>query len=254
MLPSPTRGEISLDERLKESIIALAEAPSSDEEEEDGEAFLDDSQEAGGAIKVGVRDNGDEDDEDENETPQSGAQTPATVPTPDRVNVSCPCLSSFAVVSASLTSGFLALKQLFTPATVQLLEQTYLSNASVFASDSVTRRTNKQRIKLREQTGLDDNQLEGWKRMLERGGEKEVNKLRDRMMDLNARGNHPVAETGSERGGRGGANGNRGGRGGNRGGRGGGSSQRGKGDGGRAQHDRRKRGNDKKMQKMGATL
>ncbi|GAA5993802.1 hypothetical protein JCM5350_007677 [Sporobolomyces pararoseus] len=233
----PRQRGISLDERLKESIIALAEAPSSDEEGEEGEAFLDDSQEAGGAIKVGVRDNGEEDEEDDQETEsnlgsRSGVQTPATPSTSGSAN-------------------------LFTPATIQLLEQTYLSSPSVFASDSLTRRTNKQRIKLREQTGLDDNQLEGWKRMLERGGEKQIGKMKDRIMDLNAKGNHPVAQTGSaENGypGRSGSNANKGRGGSSRGGRGGGSSNRGKGDGGRAQHDRRKRGNDRKMAKMGATL
>ncbi|GAA5963696.1 hypothetical protein JCM3765_003548 [Sporobolomyces pararoseus] len=230
------QGGISLDERLKESIKALAEAPSSDEEGEEGEAFLEDSQEAGGAIKVGVRDNGEEDEEDDQENEsihgsRSGVQTPATPSTPGAANP-------------------------FTPATVQLLEQTYLSSPSVFASDSVTRRTNKQRIKLREQTGLDDNQLEGWKRMLERGGEKQIGKMKDRIMDLNAKGNHPVTQTGSDQNGgsgRGGSNANRGRGGSSRGGRGG-NSNRGKGDGGRAQHDRRKRGNDKKMAKMGATL
>ena len=93
--------------------------------------------------------------------------------------------------------------------------------------------------------------------MLERGGEKQIGKMKDRIMDLNAKGNHPVAQTGSaENGdpGRSGSNANKGRGGSSRGGRGGGSSNRGKGDGGRAQHDRRKRGNDRKMAKMGATL
>ncbi|GAA5884169.1 hypothetical protein JCM16303_005952 [Sporobolomyces ruberrimus] len=241
--------EISLDERLKESIIALANRPDTDSEDDefdqDAEAFLDDenNEDRGRRrAKIGLRDNGAEDEEDEEEDEeeelmssrgQSGTQTPVN----------------------SKPSN------LFNPSTIQLLERTYLSSPQSFSSDSSTRRTNPIRLKLKRDTGLDDSQIEGWKVNLERtkGG---VEKVRERIMDLNARGNHPVpsnendsqgASRGRGEGGGGGGRGRGGARGGgNGGGRGG--ANRGKGDGGRAQHDRRKRGNDKKMQKMGATL
>jgi len=69
-----------------------------------------------------------------------------------------------------------------------------------------------------------------------------IQKMREKQMDMGASSNHlPPPTQAPVRGGRGG-------------GRGRGGSARGRGDGGRAQHMRRQRGNDKKMQKMGATL
>lgn len=47
------------------------------------------------------------------------------------------------------------------------LELTYLANKNVFNRDGETRRS-KARQQLREATGMDDSQLEGWKVMLER--------------------------------------------------------------------------------------
>lgn len=76
---------------MKESIIALAEAPSSDEEDEydGGEAFLEDGEEEGARLKV--RDNGEEDEEDEGESRiQSGTQTPISVGAGSNVNVRLP--------------------------------------------------------------------------------------------------------------------------------------------------------------------
>ena len=73
---------------MKESIIALAEAPSSDEEDEydGGEAFLEDGEEGGARLKV--RDNGEEDEEDEGESRvQSGTQTPISAGADSNVNV-----------------------------------------------------------------------------------------------------------------------------------------------------------------------
>ncbi|GAA6024432.1 hypothetical protein JCM11491_001733 [Sporobolomyces phaffii] len=257
---------IELDARLKAQIEALAARESSDEDDDDAEAFLDENEDAGGGgrrggggqgrLVGGVRDNGDEDDSDEPgqepSSSRSGIQTPIHHPPGDR-------------------GANTATSHLFSRATVQLLERAYLADPSVFGADSATRRTNRDRIALRAATGLDDQQLEGWRSMLERapGG---VDKVREKLMDLDARGNHRSSSSdaqeergngsnrGGGRGGRGGrggggrGGGGRGGGGGARGGAGGGASHRGKGDGGRAQHDRRKRGNDKKMQKMGATL
>ncbi|GAA5904289.1 uncharacterized protein JCM6883_006436 [Sporobolomyces salmoneus] len=227
-----TPREISLDQRLKESIIALAEAPSSDEDGEggeDGDAFLEDEENgaACGGVKVGIRDNGDEDDEDSpGSVPASGTQTPA--------------------------------QNLFTPSTLLLLSRLYLSSPQSFSSTSLVRRTDKVRIKLRAETGLDDSQIEGWRSQLERGGEREIERMRERIMDIDVRGNRPSASSdgdGSGSAGRGGASRGRGGSGPPRGrGTGRGRGGAGKGDGGRAQHDRRKRGNDRKMAKMGAAL
>lgn len=48
-----------------------------------------------------------------------------------------------------------------------MLELAYLRTPEVFARDSATRRS-KARQQLREETGMDDGQLEGWKIMLDR--------------------------------------------------------------------------------------
>ncbi|GAA5940035.1 uncharacterized protein JCM15063_001681 [Sporobolomyces koalae] len=217
------RNVVELDDRLKESIIALAEAPSSDDEEDDeGEAFLaEDQDELGSGSKVTVRDNGEEDEDDESDEPERPLTT----------------------------------TELFNPATVRILEDTWTSNPNVFGTSSEVRRS-AARKRLKEATRLDDGQLEGWRIMLEKDPKK-MDKLQQRVMDRGAKGNH-VANEGTNGGGAGsGAGRGRGGRGGNggggnRGGAGGRGRGGGKGDGGRAQHDRRKRGNDKKLARMGA--
>jgi activating signal cointegrator complex subunit 2 len=47
------------------------------------------------------------------------------------------------------------------------LELAYLTNPAIFDRDAATRRSDG-RIKLRDRTGMDDGQLEGWRVMLER--------------------------------------------------------------------------------------
>lgn len=47
------------------------------------------------------------------------------------------------------------------------LELAYLADPTVFDRDATTRRSSA-RAKLKERTGMDDSQLEGWKIMLER--------------------------------------------------------------------------------------
>ena len=47
------------------------------------------------------------------------------------------------------------------------LELTYLTNPAIFDRDGATRRS-EGRMKLKDRTGMDDGQLEGWRVMLER--------------------------------------------------------------------------------------
>lgn len=168
----------------------------------------------------------------------------------------------------------------YDPATVLALEKAYLSTPSVFARDSATRR-GKARRELRDRTGLGDEQVEGWKIMLERdvglllpfrsgrisyrscdGADlfgaccgtqpKRVQKLQDKHTDLGARSNKPqqgaaappggTAGGGAGRGGRGGARGGRGGaRGGGATGGGGGGGGGGSGQGGAPPQQQQKR-------------
>lgn len=248
---------------MKESIIALAEAPSSDEddqEEGEGEAFLEDGEDGGGGARLKVRDHGEEDDEEDVTATEggesssrlpSGAQTPISSASNANVCVLLPRIH-FPLTNALLS---LMLQPFSNPVLIAHLESLYLSQPSLFSSDSSTRRS-KERTKLIEQTGLDHQQLEGWKIMLERGGLDRIQKLREKQMDLGAKSNHlpPPPSTGAANQGRGGGRGGGRGRGGGGGERGRGGNARGRGDGGRAQHIRRQRGNDKKMAKMGATL
>ncbi|GAA5860431.1 hypothetical protein JCM1840_000257 [Sporobolomyces johnsonii] len=223
--PNPTFSATSrqLDDQLKASIIALAEAPSSDEDEgAEGEAFLDDF-DAGPTLAVG----GDGEDEHR----EGAAPAPPSAP-----------------------SGA------YDPATALLLESTYLSHPALFGRDAATRRS-KERKALREKTRLGDEQIEGWAVMLGRDP-KMLQKLKDKHLDLSASSNHPARSASSPNpppsssrppNPNSGGEGTRGGRGGRGGGRGrGDGSGRGRGDGGRAQHQRRQRGNDRKMAKMGA--
>ncbi|GAA5906495.1 hypothetical protein JCM5296_003784 [Sporobolomyces johnsonii] len=223
--PNPTFSATSrqLDDQLKASIIALAEAPSSDEDEgAEGEAFLDDF-DAGPTLAVG----GDGEDEHR----EGAAPAPPSAP-----------------------SGA------YDPATALLLESTYLSHPALFGRDAATRRS-KERKALREKTRLGDEQIEGWAVMLGRDP-KMLQKLKDKHLDLSASSNHPARAASSPNpppsssrppNPNSGGEGTRGGRGGRGGGRGrGDGSGRGRGDGGRAQHQRRQRGNYRKMAKMGA--
>ncbi|WVQ97494.1 hypothetical protein IAU59_004608 [Kwoniella sp. CBS 9459] len=152
---------------------------------------------------------------------------------------------------------------------LDLLRTTYIRNPKVFERDGVTRRSN-DRKKLREATGWDDGQTEGWRIMLDRDPHKETilaahqermaRSTRERSPSRNEEGN--AHGDGSSRGGGGGKG--RGGRGGNGGGGRGGGGRDGGGSGGGAgrgrdskssrghQNAARTRGHDKKMGRMGA--
>ncbi|KZT53103.1 hypothetical protein CALCODRAFT_475096 [Calocera cornea HHB12733] len=144
-----------------------------------------------------------------------------------------------------------------------VLEQTYIRDPKLFDRDAATRRT-KQRADLRAQTGWSDEQLEGWRIMLER------NPRKDRILQKHEfSGNRPLVSEdegqsssapASDREGQGAGRGRGGGRG--HGGGGGGRGRGGEGRGGgnparerawkdknkarQGNHDR-KRGHDKKM-------
>ncbi|KAH8089072.1 hypothetical protein HD553DRAFT_305089 [Filobasidium floriforme] len=138
------------------------------------------------------------------------------------------------------------------------LEQLYLQNPSAFERNAATRRS-KMREQMRQQTGWSDEQLEGWKIMLER------NPLKDKILSRHGdprgnrapadrSGNQPNRGGGGGGGARGGGHGDRG-RGGSGGGRGGGGG-RGRGGANKSsrghQNAARTRGHDRKMAKMGA--
>ncbi|EJC98289.1 uncharacterized protein FOMMEDRAFT_114485 [Fomitiporia mediterranea MF3/22] len=151
-----------------------------------------------------------------------------------------------------------------TPETI--CELAYIKDPSVFDRDSFTRRS-KSRADLKAQTGWSDEQLEGWRIMLEKSPKKDKI-LQKHEFAGNKKGLIPGSSSGqtggSSRGGRGRGRGRGGpGRGRGRGGRGGGESA--KGDGGdareRAWKDKnkarqanhnRKRGHDRKMARGGA--
>ncbi|KZO95407.1 hypothetical protein CALVIDRAFT_538184 [Calocera viscosa TUFC12733] len=141
-----------------------------------------------------------------------------------------------------------------------VLEQTYIRDPKLFDRDAATRRT-KQRADLRAQTGWSDEQLEGWRIMLER------NPRKDRILQKHEfSGNRPLvsedegqtssAQASDREGqasgrGRGGGRGHGGGRGRGGEGRGGGNPARerawkDKNKARQGNHDR-KRGHDKKM-------
>ncbi|ORX36173.1 hypothetical protein BD324DRAFT_528654 [Kockovaella imperatae] len=150
------------------------------------------------------------------------------------------------------------------------LELAYLANPAVFDRDSNTRRSGA-RKKLKELTGMDDAQLEGWRVMLDRNPHKEAilnrhtfSPTKDHLGSVETKA-RPDGPSYSNRG-RGG--GHRGGRGGGRGDGHGGSEQGNsnggtRGSGGRGRTNKssrghsnaaRTRGHDKKMSRMGAGL
>lgn len=148
------------------------------------------------------------------------------------------------------------------------LELAYLSDPKVFDRDSGTRKS-AARKKLREITGMDDPQLEGWRIMLDRNPHKEAILSRHTFAPKNNYlGSTAASESGGGKGkgggGRGGGGAGRGGGegSGTRGGHGGGGSAGGgRGGGGRGRGSKgsrghsnaaRTRGHDKKMSRMGA--
>lgn len=211
-------------EQMKADILRRAEAMADAEEDEDGgkAAEVDHDIDFGDEVKV-IGD-GEASSEGENDSDEDG------VP-PSKV----------------------------TPETV--LELAYIRDPELFARDASTRRS-KARSELKAQTGWSDEQIEGWRIMLERNPNKDKILQKhefsgNRLVDLSMTGN----ASGSGSSSRGGDHGRgRGGRGAGRGrGRG-----RGSGDGGdtreRALKDKnkasrgnhnRKRGHDKKMAKVG---
>lgn len=154
-----------------------------------------------------------------------------------------------------------------------ICEQAYLLSPDLFARTS--RRTPK-RETLKQQTNWTDEQLEGWRTMLERNPRKDQILARHqaargaRLFDGNPNHRHPIGQQqqgqeggqrqqhgqGDHRGGKGGGGG--GGRGGGGGGGGGSGAGRGRGRGGANKSSRghqnaaRTRGHDRKMQRMGA--
>ncbi|CAK9784332.1 hypothetical protein CC85DRAFT_327604 [Cutaneotrichosporon oleaginosum] len=135
-----------------------------------------------------------------------------------------------------------------------VLEIAYIQTPAVFSRDSATRRS-AARADLRERTGMDDSQIEGWKIMLERNPHKDA--ILERHQYLRPSNDATPKRDGG--GGGGGGESSRGGRGGGsgsggRGGRGGGG--RGRGNKGSRGHSNaaRTRGHDKKMSRMGAGL
>ncbi|KAG5643646.1 hypothetical protein DXG03_000572 [Asterophora parasitica] len=147
-----------------------------------------------------------------------------------------------------------------------ILELAYIRDPKLFDRDAATRRS-KGREELKKQTGWDDQQIEGWRIMLER------NPRKDKILEKHEfAGNQNWLQPAA--GGSGGASdshshGGRGGRGGGRGRGGGGGARGGRGGGGEAANSarerawkdknkasrgnhNRKRGHDKKMARAGA--
>jgi activating signal cointegrator complex subunit 2 len=149
------------------------------------------------------------------------------------------------------------------------LELAYLSDPKVFDRDSATRRSEARR-KLKEITGMDDAQLEGWRVMLERNPHKEAILARHTFAPkknyLGAGSDGARGSGGSKGKGKGGGEGGshtpsgnesgrggKGGRGGGSGGGGGGGRGRGGNKGSRGHSNAaRTRGHDRKMTRMGA--
>ncbi|KAI0355904.1 hypothetical protein OH77DRAFT_1401732 [Trametes cingulata] len=204
----------------------------SDDEDEDAAAVAEDDLEDADVVKVRDGD-ATEEEEDEDEDRAEGTETPRNPET--------------------------------------ILELAYIRDPKLFDRDGQTRRS-KARADLKAQTGMTDEQIEGWKIMLERDPKKKERMLAKHEFS----GNRPLSQPlepstssgsrggGPNQGGRGRGRGRgRGGRGGGRGGGGGGGGDGG-GDGGaardrawkdknkasRANHNR-KRGHDKKMARAG---
>ncbi|KAI0052127.1 hypothetical protein FA95DRAFT_1616818 [Auriscalpium vulgare] len=151
-----------------------------------------------------------------------------------------------------------------TPNPETAIELAYIADPKVFGSDAATRRS-KERESLRTQTGWSNEQIEGWRSMLDRNP-----KQKERLLAKHEfAGNHIVAGPLPSGSGRGHTPDQHRGRGGGRGGRGGGRGRGGggRGGGGGDQQDRdrafkdknkasrgnhnRKRGHDKKMSRAG---
>ena len=124
-----------------------------------------------------------------------------------------------------------------------LLELAYITNPSIFDRDATTRRS-AARKKLRDDSKMDDAQLEGWRVMLDRNPHKDAILARHQFVPAGNREYLPPVSTPSrgDRGrGRGGARGGERGRG------------RGQSKGSRGHPNAaRSRGHDRKMNKMGA--
>ncbi|KDE08415.1 hypothetical protein MVLG_01450 [Microbotryum lychnidis-dioicae p1A1 Lamole] len=237
-------------EQLKALIIERAERESSDSENNDDEE-VDDDEDRFRAVERSF------DVRDRNE----GIETPLATTTS---GTSTPLKGSVATSDTSTLNPF------NNATLVKLLERTYLSDPALFDRSSATRKS-KMRAELKQKTGLGDEQLEGWRIMLERDPKRKEKVLERRMVeDVKERHAGPGSEEDDSdeegededarpnTGGGGGGNrdqglgrGRRRGRGG-AGARGGRDGGRGRGDGNRAAHVRRQRGNDKKMAKMGA--
>ncbi|SGY44127.1 BQ5605_C001g00119 [Microbotryum silenes-dioicae] len=237
-------------EQLKALIIERAEREPSDSENNDDEE-VDDDEDRFRAVERSF------DVRDRNE----GIETPLATTTS---GTSTPLKGSVATSDTSTLNPF------NNATLVKLLERTYLSDPALFDRSSATRKS-KMRAELKQKTGLGDEQLEGWRIMLERDPKRKEKVLERRMVeDVKERHAGPGSEEDDSdeedededarpnTGGGGGGNRDQGlgrGRGRGRGGagaRGGRDGGRGRGDGNRAAHVRRQRGNDKKMAKMGA--
>ncbi|KAM0787826.1 hypothetical protein ACM66B_003880 [Microbotryomycetes sp. NB124-2] len=242
--------ESQMNEALKAAIIARAERDSSDEEDEGdlGEAFVDDQDDYGApTVKLGVRDGH-----------ADGGQLDSAGPTPSHTRPSTPASSSVPSKSKPIDSNSSGTSSSpFTPVITSYLEQMYLDNPSLFARDSTTRKS-KQREQMRKSSGLSDDRIEEFARMIERNPNKQkvLNKMQnkhefkgnrvDNGSTTTKQKEHEPSTDSSEASSR--TNGNGGSRGGGSRGRGG----RGGYSGGKMAHERRVRGNDRKSQKMGA--
>ncbi|KAL7277193.1 hypothetical protein ACG7TL_009041 [Trametes sanguinea] len=146
-----------------------------------------------------------------------------------------------------------------------ILEQAYIRDSKLFERDGQTRRS-EARADLKAQTGMSDEQIEGWRIMLERAPQKKERLLAKYEFTGNKPLATPVQSEAGPSGSRGGGSGRGGGRGRGRGGRGrGGGGGGGEGGEGGNARDRawkdknkasranhhRKRGHDKKMARAG---
>ncbi|KZV93013.1 hypothetical protein EXIGLDRAFT_717666, partial [Exidia glandulosa HHB12029] len=140
-----------------------------------------------------------------------------------------------------------------------MLEVEYIRDPAQFARDAATRRS-KGRAELREKTGWGDEQIEGWKVMLERNPQKDKilakHEFRgnrpdpeDEDEESSEEGDGAPGQSGSRGRGRGRGRGGRGRGGAGRGGAGGGDTARDRAHKNKHKNDQRKRGHDRKMAK-----
>ncbi|KAK4046087.1 hypothetical protein OIV83_006367 [Microbotryomycetes sp. JL201] len=236
-----------MSEALKAAIIARAERDSSDDEDSErdlGDAFVEDQDDYGApTIKLGVNDGHNTD---------GGQGMGSTGPTPAHTRPSTPA------ASGPPRSKQAPADNPFTPIITSYLEQMYLDNPALFAKDSATRKS-KPREQMRKASGLGDDRIEEFARMIERNPNKD--KLLGKMQNKHEfKGNKvdstkaatdraeaaeselAIASSEADKA----SNGARG-----DGQRGLGRGGRGRHNGGKMAHERRVRGNDRKMQKMG---